>query len=88
VPAHTGRAVWVGHSYWTPDFDRRALAVQQLFGATLTPAAAQSLVNAVRARGARLLVADCAHPADLTALLGARLRSVHRFGCAAVYVLV
>jgi hypothetical protein len=87
VPAHTGRVVWVGHSYWTPDFDRRALAVQQLFGATLTPAAAQSLVNAVRAPGARLLVSDCTHRADLTALLGARLRSVHRFGCAAVYVL-
>jgi hypothetical protein len=87
VPARTDRAVWVGHSYWTPDFDRRALAVQALFAAALPPSSARVLVAGLRARGVRVLVADCTHRADLRALLGAELSAERRFGCATVYTL-
>jgi hypothetical protein len=87
VPARTGRAVWVGHSYWTPDFDRRALAVRALFAAGLQPGLARELAASLRARGARLLISDCAHRVDLAAALGSGVSGVHRFGCAVVYVL-
>jgi hypothetical protein len=88
VPARTDRAVWVGHSYWTPDFDRRALAVQALFTGALSPSLARGLVADLRARGARLLVADCKHRTDLRPLLGGELGAERRFGCATVYTLV
>ncbi len=84
VPSQTGRAVWAGHGYWTPDYPTRAQQADGLFGGRMRPAAARSFV---RGTGARLLVADCRHPANLTRSLRPMLSSVHRFGCARVYVL-
>jgi hypothetical protein len=84
VPARTGRAVWVGHGDWSPDYRRRAAQARRLFGGRLSPAAARALV---RSSGARLVVADCAHPAALGTLLAPLVASAHRFGCARVYVL-
>jgi hypothetical protein len=84
VPARTGRAVWVGHGDWSPDYRRRAAQARRLFAGHMTHPAAQALV---RSSGARMLVADCAHPADLASDLGPLLASTRRFGCARVYVL-
>jgi hypothetical protein len=84
VPARTGRAVWVGHGDWSPDYRRRAAQARRLFAGHMTHPAAQALV---RSSGARMLVADCAHPADLAPDLGPLLASTRRFGCARVYVL-
>jgi hypothetical protein len=50
----------------------------------LRPATARSFVAST---GARVLVSDCAHHADLGHLLAPVLRSTRRFGCARVYVL-
>jgi hypothetical protein len=82
IPSQTGRPVWVGHPSWTPDYDRRRVAAEELFEGRLDPALARSLV---RATGARLLVADCRGRADLRPLLGPLVMSTRRFGCATVY---
>ncbi len=84
VPSQTGRAVWVGHGYWSQDYSARAQQADSLFRGHMAPARARSFVLAT---GASVLVSDCKHPADLTAKLRPLLASVHRFGCAAVYVL-
>jgi hypothetical protein len=84
VPSQTDRAVWVGHGYWSPNYASRARLVDSLFGARLGRASARSLVLAT---GATVLIADCAHRANLTGRLRPLLGSVHRFGCARVYVL-
>ncbi len=84
IPSQTGRAVWVGHGEWSPDYAQRASAVNRLFAGRLAP---REIAAFVRGTGARILVADCGHPADLASELGRRLLSVHRFGCARVYVL-
>jgi hypothetical protein len=83
VPAQTGRNVWVGHGYWSRDYFGRKAQVNMLFHGHEHPSAAQQFV---RATGARLLLADCAHRHDLTHELGGLVSSVHRFGCARVYV--
>ena len=84
VPSQTGRAVWVGHGYWSPDYAARARIVDSLFGARLRRASARSFVLGT---GATVLISDCAHGANLTGRLRPLLASVHRFGCARVYVL-
>jgi hypothetical protein len=72
----------MGHLSWTPDFARRAAAAEALFTGGLRPERAQQLV---RSTGARILVSDCRHRADLRPILGPVLASAKRFGCAAVY---
>jgi hypothetical protein len=84
VPSQTGRAVWVGHGYWSRDYPARARRVDALFGGHMRAPRARSFVSA---SGAALLVADCAHKADLARALRGLVASVHRFGCARVYVL-
>jgi hypothetical protein len=84
VPAQTGRAVWVGHGYWSRDYFGRARRVDRLFTGRMRPAAARAFVTST---GAALLVADCRHRANLTRPLGHLIGAVHRFGCARVYVL-
>ena len=84
VPSQTGRAVWVGHGQWSPDYPARARQVDALFGGRVRPARARAFVEQT---GAKVLVGDCRHPADLTSELGSLLGAVHRFGCARVYVL-
>ena len=84
VPAETGRAVWVGHGYWSPDYPVQAKQADRLFGGRLGPARARAFVAST---GATVLISDCKHPADLTRRLVPLLASVHTFGCARVYVL-
>jgi hypothetical protein len=84
VPSQTGRAVWVGHGYWSKDYSARAKQADSFFGGHVRPARARSFVLGT---GASVLVADCKHRADLSSELGSLLSSAHRFGCATVYVL-
>lgn len=83
VPSQTDRAVWVGHQYWSRDFDTRSRLADELLDGKLNAPAAQRVV---RESGARLVVSDCRHRADLTPALRPLIQSVHRFGCAVVYV--
>ena len=88
VPSQTGRAVWVGHGDWSPDYTIRARHADRLFAGHLRDLTAARAF--VRATGARLLVADCDHAAGdsrLTRTLRPLLAEIHRFGCARVYVL-
>lgn len=84
IPSQTGRAVWVGHAYWSRHYVARARQVDALFSGRMPGARARALVTAT---GASLLVADCRHQANLTRGLGRLIASVHQFGCARVYVL-
>jgi hypothetical protein len=84
VPAQTGRAVWVGHGYWSRDYFGRARQVDRLFTGRMKAARARAFVTST---GASLLVADCRHHANLTRPLGSLIGAAHRFGCARVYVL-
>jgi hypothetical protein len=84
VPSQTGRAVWVGHGYWSRDYADRAHQVDALFGGKLKPAAAQRFVAST---GARILIRDCAHHGNVGRVLKPMLQSVKHFGCASVYVL-
>ncbi|MGB9185325.1 MAG: hypothetical protein WCB67_14795 [Solirubrobacteraceae bacterium] len=84
VPSQTGRKVWVGHGYWSRDYPIRAAQVDRLFGGRMRPMAARAFVTAT---GAKVLVSDCAHRAELQRTLGPLVGRVRRFGCARVYVL-
>ena len=83
VPSQTGRAVWVGHGYWSKDYVARSQQANALFEGHMRPAAARHFVLSTRAS---LLVSDCVHAAQLSRTLGPIISSVHRFGCATVYV--
>jgi hypothetical protein len=88
VPSQTGRAVWVGHGDWSPHYRDRARLVDRLFDGDVGSAVAARAF--VRATGARILIADCAHRGGERALqraLAPALVSTRRFGCARVYVL-
>lgn len=84
VPAFTGRNTYVGHYYWTPDYDRRVQRAALLFSGAMTRAQAGVLLHESRAA---FLASDCRNRTDLAALLGPWLRDVRRFGCATVYEL-
>jgi len=83
IPSQTGRAVWVGHEFWSRDYSGRLALADGLFDDGLPPAEARALV---RLSGARLLVSSCAENANLVPALGTLIASVHRFGCSTVYV--
>ncbi|MDQ2897480.1 MAG: hypothetical protein M3Y09_17880, partial [Actinomycetota bacterium] len=84
VPYRTGKAVWVGHGYWSRDYPARARRVDRLFDGHMAPASARAFV---RATGAGTVISDCAHPASLGRTLAPLLAVSFRFGCARVYVL-
>jgi hypothetical protein len=84
IPSQTGRAVWVGNGYWSRDYTERAKQAKRLFTGHMSAAASQSFAAGT---GARVLVSDCTHRADLDRKLGPMLMATHRFGCARVYVL-
>lgn len=84
VPYRTGKAVWVGHGYWSRDYPARAKQVDRLFDGRMRPPAARAFV---RSTGAALLISDCDHPRSLTAALGPLITASERFGCARVYLL-
>ena len=85
VPYRTGRAVWVGHGYWSRDYPARARRVDRLFDGRMRPTAARAFV---RSTGAEIVISDCAHPAPLKRTLGPLIAASDRFGCARVYLLV
>jgi hypothetical protein len=82
IPSQTGRAVWVGHGEWSPDYRRQAREVDRLFSGRLPARRARAFIAAT---GARILVADCAHPA--APATGLDLGAPRRFGCARVWTL-
>ncbi len=82
VPAYTGRETWIGAGSWTPDFDRRLRAAEDLFAGRLDAAAAERLV---RRSGARFLYSDCHGRADIARLVEGFTDPPRRFGCAAVW---
>jgi hypothetical protein len=84
VPAYTGRATWLGHPSWTPDFFGRSRRAEALFSGAMTPSAAATFATST---GARFVLSDCRHPVDLTDRLGPLVRPPARFGCARVYEL-
>jgi hypothetical protein len=84
IPSQTGRAVWVGNGYWSHDYAGRSKRAKRLFNGHMRPAAARSFVAGT---GARVLVSDCGHRANLDRALGPVLEATERFGCARVYVL-
>jgi hypothetical protein len=84
VPAETGRRTWVGIYSWTPDYEDRVLAAENLFSGHLSPSAARHLVEQ---SDTRFLLSDCQDPADLSPVLGHLLQSRREFGCVTVYVL-
>ena len=84
IPAQTGRAVWAGHGYWSPDYPVQARQADRLFGGRMAAAAARRFVAGT---GASILVSDCRHRANLVRALRPLLGSARSFGCARVYVL-
>ncbi len=82
IPDETGRNTWVGIASWTPAYAKRVAETERLFSGQLSPTEASVLVRSTQAR---FLLADCAHPRDLSSILGAMVRSRTRFGCATVY---
>jgi hypothetical protein len=82
VPAYTGRETWVGAGSWTPDFEGRRVAAEDLFEGRLDRTRAEALV---RRSGARFLLSDCHGRADIEPLVRRVTGPPRRFGCAAVY---
>ncbi|MGO9750617.1 MAG: hypothetical protein ACLP8S_27245 [Solirubrobacteraceae bacterium] len=84
VPARTGRATFVGNCIWSqPACNPRAIEVQSLLDGSLPPLAARLLVAGSHAR---FLLADCQQHTSIARELGTLIASVHRFGCATVYM--
>lgn len=82
VPSLTGRDTWVGQFTWSPDFENRRAAAEDLFAGRMSPAAAQRLVRRLRPA---FVLADCRVRTDLRPLLGPTVARPRRFGCATVY---
>jgi hypothetical protein len=85
VPAETGRRTFVGSCLWSqPNCAPRAEIAQLLFDGSLSPELTRGFVAQT---GARFVLDDCQTTADIDSLLAPLTESVHRFGCATVYVL-
>jgi len=85
VPAETGRRTYVGDCLWSqPHCTARAQMAQMIFDGSIPGYAVRSFVSQI---GARFLLADCQTRPDMAAVMAPLTRSVHRFGCAAVYEL-
>jgi hypothetical protein len=83
VPAFAGRQTYVGHYYWTPNYQYRRSLTEALFDGRLPRAQAVALVTASRAA---FLASDCRPKrVNLEPLLGKLFVRVRRFGCATVY---
>lgn len=83
VPALTGRRTYVGDCIWSePNCPARERQSSQLMEGEMPAAQAQQFV---RSTGARFVLSDCKHNANLVPALRSLLVSVHRFGCATVY---
>jgi hypothetical protein len=85
VPAETGRRTYVGDCLWSqPDCAARAQLTQTLFDGSTPAFAVRAFARGI---GARFVLADCDTRPDMAAVLAPLTRSLHRFGCAAVYEL-
>jgi hypothetical protein len=85
VPAESGRATYVGDSFWSPAYAARVAATDDLFQGQLPATAARDFV---RGTGARFVLADCSSRQDrLVTELAPLIAAIRRFGCASVYVL-
>ena len=84
VPAHTGRATWVGELSWTPNFRDRVRIAEEFFKGQLGEVEGAALVGGSHAS---FLYADCGHQADLGPALAGKVAKVESFGCARVWVL-
>jgi hypothetical protein len=82
VPGTTGRATYVGDSYWSPQFVRRAAAADALF---LHPIPAGAARRFVRSVAAKFVLVDCSSRPRLETLLAPMISVVHTFGCAQVF---
>jgi hypothetical protein len=82
VPAYTGRETWVGAGSWTPNFEPRRVAAEELFAGKLSPADAERVV---RSSGARFLYSDCHGRANIARIVSSFTDPPRRFGCATVY---
>ena len=84
VPGETGRRTYASDDWrWSqPDPAGRAAAARRLIYGRMPPPAARAFVLGT---GVRFVLQNCRSRADLRRLLGPIVRSVHRFGCAAVY---
>ena len=85
VPAQTGRQTFVGDCLWSqPRCTPNAQLAQMIFDGSLPADVTRTFVSQI---GARFVLADCETRPDMGAVLAPITSSVHRFGCAAVYVL-
>lgn len=84
VPAETRRRTFVGDCLWSePGCTPRAQITERLFDGSLTAHAARVFVLLT---GAHFVLSDCEARTDLQEALAPITSSVHRFGCASVYV--
>jgi hypothetical protein len=82
VPFMTGRETWLGTMSWTPDFEARRQAVDDLFAGRSSPAEARRLL---RSSGARYLLSGCGEGRRFEDSVESLLESQRRFGCATLY---
>lgn len=83
IPAATGRRTYVGDCIWSePNCPQREQRSSQLMQGEMSAVQAQQFV---RSTGARFVLSDCKHNANLVPALSSMLASVRRFGCATVY---
>jgi hypothetical protein len=84
VPGFTGRKTWVGHYYWTPNYERRRLLAADFFAGRLKRSEALRVLVDSRAT---FLLAGCPERGDVRRELGSMPVRVRHFGCATVYEL-
>jgi len=82
VPAWTGRATWIGHLSWTPDFGERTTAMANLSEGNVSARSARALVED---SGARFVLLGCDHSRRADTALERISETDRRFGCASVY---
>jgi hypothetical protein len=87
VPGETGRATYVGNSYWSGGSTSAFFAsgaVNALLSGTMSVADSRQLV---RSSGAAFILAGCAKHVDLASRLPGSVSRARRFGCADVFVI-
>jgi hypothetical protein len=84
VPYRTGRETYVGPISWSPDWQTRARMSNDLIEGRLRGAAALAFIVSTHAR---YVFQDCRPLPRIDATIAPLAASVHRFGCATVWVL-
>ena len=80
IPGFTGRPVWVGHPSWTPDYARRAAAVDDVLHGGDDPGSVEPVLGAE----ATTLVLRCEEGRTLPAALQQQVTRTTSFGCVQV----